>query len=79
MKIGPGAPPIKTTRGWLHIYHGVFPTMDGCVYRLGAALHCCGAVAENDGSVKLYWEGTAMIEDLVKHCPNNPRKAMSDS
>nr|WP_321451366.1 glycoside hydrolase family 130 protein [uncultured Carboxylicivirga sp.] len=39
MKIGPGAPPIKTSRGWLHIYHGVFPTMDGCVYRLGAALH----------------------------------------
>ncbi|MBS2100852.1 glycoside hydrolase family 130 protein [Carboxylicivirga linearis] len=39
MKIGPGAPPIKTPHGWLHIYHGVFPTMDGCVYRLGAALH----------------------------------------
>jgi len=39
MKIGPGAPPIKTTRGWLSIYHGVFPTMDGCVYRLGVALH----------------------------------------
>jgi predicted GH43/DUF377 family glycosyl hydrolase len=28
MKIGPGAPPIKTARGWLNIYHGVFPTMD---------------------------------------------------
>lgn len=39
MKIGPGAPPIKTSRGWLNIYHGVFPTMDGCVYRLGVALH----------------------------------------
>jgi len=39
MKIGPGAPPIKTARGWLSIYHGVFPTMDGCVYRLGVALH----------------------------------------
>ncbi len=39
MKIGPGAPPIKTPRGWLNIYHGVFPTMDGCVYRLGVALH----------------------------------------
>jgi len=39
MKIGPGAPPIKTTRGWLNIYHGVFPTMDGSVYRLGVALH----------------------------------------
>lgn len=39
MKIGPGAPPIKTAKGWLNIYHGVFPTMDGSVYRLGVALH----------------------------------------
>jgi len=39
MKIGPGAPPVKTARGWLSLYHGVFPTMDGCVYRLGLALH----------------------------------------
>ena len=39
MKIGPGAPPFKTHKGWLHIYHGVFPTMDGSVYRLGVALH----------------------------------------
>jgi predicted GH43/DUF377 family glycosyl hydrolase len=39
MKIGPGAPPIKTKRGWLNIFHGVFPTMDGSVYRLGVALH----------------------------------------
>ncbi|GAI97043.1 unnamed protein product, partial [marine sediment metagenome] len=39
MKIGPGAPPIHTDKGWLNIYHGVFPTMDGHVYRLGVALH----------------------------------------
>jgi len=39
IKIGPGAPPFKTNKGWLNIYHGVFPTMDGSVYRLGAALH----------------------------------------
>ncbi|MHC4090296.1 MAG: glycoside hydrolase family 130 protein [Planctomycetota bacterium] len=39
MKIGSGATPIRTDRGWLHIYHGVFPTMDGAVYRLGVALH----------------------------------------
>ena len=24
MKIGPGAPPFRTSRGWLNIYHGVF-------------------------------------------------------
>ena len=39
MKIGPGAPPFRTSKGWLHIYHGVFETMDGAVYRLGVALH----------------------------------------
>jgi len=118
MKIGPGAPPIKTSRGWLNIYHGVFPTMDGCVYRLGVALHdlndpsviiavgdewilqpeevyeitgyvhnvvfTCGAVAEDDGSVKIYWggadkvmcAGTANLEELADHCLNNPRKPL---
>ena len=118
MKIGPGAPPIKTSRGWLSFYHGVFPTMDGSVYRLGAALHdledpskiiavgdewilqpeevyeitgyvhnvvfTCGAVQEDDGSVKIYWGGadkvmcmgTANLEDLVDHCLNKPRKPM---
>lgn len=39
MKIGPGATPIKTNKGWLNIYHGVFNTMSGAVYRLGVALH----------------------------------------
>jgi len=34
-KIGAGAPPIKTEKGWLLIYHGV--DEDG-VYRLGAAM-----------------------------------------
>lgn len=118
MKIGPGAPPIKTSRGWICIYHGVFPTMDGSVYRLGVALHdlenpskiiavgdewilqpeeiyeitgyvhnvvfTCGAVPEDDGSVKIYWGGadkvicvgTANIEELVDHCIENSRPAM---
>ena len=39
MKIGPGATPIKTDKGWLNIYHGVFETMAGAVYRIGVALH----------------------------------------
>lgn len=39
MKVGPGATPIWTERGWLNIFHGVFPTMSGSVYRLGVALH----------------------------------------
>ncbi|MHC5111575.1 MAG: glycoside hydrolase family 130 protein [Planctomycetota bacterium] len=115
MKIGPGATPFRTDRGWLHIYHGVFPTMDGCVYRLGVALHdladpsrvlgvsdrwilqpedpwevtgyvhnvvfTCGAVPEDDGTVKIYWGGadkvmcvgTAVVDDLVDMCLNESR------
>ncbi len=38
-KIGPGAPPLKTKRGWLNIFHGVRTTMDGNPYVLGVALH----------------------------------------
>ena len=38
-KIGPGAPPIKTGRGWISIFHGVRTTMDGNPYVLGVALH----------------------------------------
>ena len=115
MKIGPGAPPIKTEQGWLSIYHGVFQTMAGAVYRLGVALHelenpakilgvgdswilqpedpwevtgyvpnvvfTCGAVAEPDGSVKIYWGGAdtvmcvgeANISDLVTLCLEHGR------
>jgi predicted GH43/DUF377 family glycosyl hydrolase len=115
MKVGPGATPVKTSKGWLNIYHGVFKTMDGAIYRLGVALHdlkdpskvigiaddwilqpedpwevsgyvhnvvfCCGAVAEDDGAIKIYWGGadsvmcvgTALIEELVDLCLSNPR------
>ena len=118
MKIGPGATPIRTDRGWLHVYHGVFPTMDGSVYRLGVALHdlkdpakvlgvsdrwiltpqdpweltgyvhnvvfTCGAVAEDDGTIKLYWAGAdnvmcvgvADTERLVDLCLTDSRPAM---
>lgn len=114
-KIGPGATPIKTPRGWLHIYHGVYPTMAGAVYRLGVALHdladparllgvsdewilepedpwervgyvpnvvfTCGAIPEDDGTVKIYWggadtvmcAGTAVIDELVDLCLEKPR------
>ncbi len=118
MKIGPGAPPIRTDKGWLNIYHGVFPTMDGSVYRLGVCLHklddpavilgvsdrwiltptdpwelvgyvhnvvfTCGAVPEDDGTIKIYWgaadtvmcAGTAVIDELVDLCLTDSRPAM---
>jgi predicted GH43/DUF377 family glycosyl hydrolase len=118
MKIGPGATPLRTDQGWLHIYHGVFNTMDGAIYRLGAALHdltdpskivgvaddwilqpedpwertgyvhnvvfTCGAVAEPDGTIKLYWggadtvmcAGTARVDELIELCTKHPRKPL---
>lgn len=116
MKIGPGTTPVRTSKGWLHIYHGVFSTMNGAVYRLGAALHdledpskiigvadnwilqpedpweltgyvsnvvfTCGAVAEEDGTLKIYWGGadtvmcvgTVKIDKLLDLCINYSRK-----
>lgn len=118
MKIGPGATPIKTKDGWLHIFHGVFPTMDGSVYRLGVALHdledpatilgvaddwilqpedpwevtgyvhnvvfTCGAVPEDDGTVKIYWGGadsvmcvgTARLDELTALCLDRSRSPL---
>ena len=37
-KIGGGAVPIKTDRGWLCLYHGVDRTCNGFIYRLGVML-----------------------------------------
>lgn len=39
VKIGPGAPPIRTRYGWLNIFHGVRSTMAGNPYTLGVAFH----------------------------------------
>jgi predicted GH43/DUF377 family glycosyl hydrolase len=36
--IGAGAPPVRTKKGWLVIYHGVEPKNAGRVYHCGAAL-----------------------------------------
>jgi len=37
-KIGLSPPPVKTTKGWLVIYHGVRENAAGAIYRLGLAL-----------------------------------------
>jgi beta-1,2-mannobiose phosphorylase / 1,2-beta-oligomannan phosphorylase len=38
VRIGGGAPPLKTNKGWLIIYHGVKQVGQGSVYSAGAAL-----------------------------------------
>jgi predicted GH43/DUF377 family glycosyl hydrolase len=37
-KLGAGAAPIKTEKGWLLIYHGACKTAAGAIYRLGVML-----------------------------------------
>ena len=37
-KIGPGAPPIRTEEGWLVVYHGCTPRINGTIYKAGVAL-----------------------------------------
>ena len=39
LMIAPGAPPIRTERGWLNIFNGAGKTEAGTVFRLGVALH----------------------------------------
>ncbi|APZ94252.1 glycoside hydrolase family 130 protein [Fuerstiella marisgermanici] len=75
MKIGPGAPPIKTAEGWLSIYHGVFETMDGSVYRLGVALHDLHDPAKIIGvgdswilQPEAPWEVTGYVHNVVFTC-----------
>jgi len=75
MKIGPGATPFETGYGWLHIYHGVFPTMDGSVYRLGVALHDLKDPATILGVSDEWilqpedpWEVTGYVHNVVFTC-----------
>jgi predicted GH43/DUF377 family glycosyl hydrolase len=75
MKIGPGATPIKTDHGWLHIYHGVFNTMDGAIYRLGIALHDLHDPAQILGisdewilQPEASWEVTGYVHNVVFTC-----------
>ena len=81
MKIGPGATPFATKQGWLHIYHGVFPTMDGSVYRLGAALHDLEDPAKIIGVSDEWilqpedpWEVTGYVHNVVFTCGAIPEE-----
>jgi predicted GH43/DUF377 family glycosyl hydrolase len=74
-KIGPGATQIRTDRGWLSIYHGVFETMDGAVYRLGVALHDLTNPAKIIGVSDEWvlapqdpWELTGYVHNVVFTC-----------
>jgi len=81
MKLAPGAPPIKTEKGWLNIYHGVFKTMAGAVYRLGAALHDLKDPAKIIGVGDRWilepedpWERVGYVPNVVFSCAAVPEE-----
>jgi len=81
MKIGPGATPIKTDKGWLNIYHGVFETMAGAVYRLGVALHDLEDPSKIIGVADEWilqpedpWEIIGYVSNVVFTCGAIPEK-----
>ena len=81
MKLGPGAPPIKTEKGWLNIYHGVFETMAGAVYRLGVALHDLKDPAKIIGVGDNWilepedpWERVGYVPNVVFSCAAVPEE-----
>lgn len=81
MKLGPGAPPIETEKGWLNIYHGVYETMGGAVYRLGAALHDLKDPAKIIGvgdqwilEPKDPWERVGYVPNVVFSCAAVPEE-----
>ena len=96
-KVGAGAPPIRTERGWLNIFHGVRSQVKAhLVYEVGVCLHdladprkithlapapiltpmklyehvgqspsvtfVCGAVVEDDRSVKVYYGAADTVQ-----------------
>jgi predicted GH43/DUF377 family glycosyl hydrolase len=82
MKIGPGAPPIKigVCDDWI-LQPEEYYEITGYVHNV---VFTCGAVSEDNGTVKIYWggadtvicAGTANIDDLVDLCLTNSRKAI---
>jgi predicted GH43/DUF377 family glycosyl hydrolase len=81
MKLGPGAPPIKTEKGWLNIYHGVYETMAGAVYRLGVALHDLKDPAKIIGVGDKWilepedpWERVGYVPNIVFTCAAVPEE-----
>jgi len=74
-KIGAGAPPIKTEKGWLEIYHGVKGTGAGRIYRLGCALFDLDNPSKLIGRSKIpilspkeYYERTGDVPNVIFTC-----------
>ncbi len=81
MKIGPGATPFATKDGWVNIFHGVFSTMNGSIYRLGVALHDLNNPAKIIGVADDWilqpedqWEISGYVPNVVFTCAAVPEE-----
>ena len=81
MKVGPGSTPFKTAHGWINIYHGVFNTMAGAIYRLGVALHDLSDPSLVIGVSDQWilqpedpWERTGYVPNVVFTCGSVPEE-----
>ena len=70
LKVGPGAPPIKTDHGWLVIYHGCREHMNGMTYNMGCMLLDLADPSRIIGKMKecLMWP-----EEPYELCGNVPQ------
>lgn len=69
-KIGAGPVPIKTSAGWLIIYHGVIQTCNGFRYAMGAAISDLEQPSKILYRCKNYLLGPAEIYELTGDVPN---------
>ncbi|MBW2645406.1 MAG: glycoside hydrolase family 130 protein [Deltaproteobacteria bacterium] len=74
-KIGAGAPPIETDKGWLEIYHGVKRTSGGNIYRLGCAIFDLDDPSRLIGRSRIpvltpkeYYERTGDVPNVIFTC-----------
>ena len=74
-KVGAGAPPIETDKGWLEIYHGTKRTSGGNIYRLGCALFDLNDPSKIIGRSKVpvltpkeYYERTGDVPNVIFTC-----------
>ncbi len=68
--VGPGSVPIKTKEGWLTIYHGVYNSCSGAIYRLGVALLDLKDPSKVIGRCRGYALGPQELYERVGDVPN---------
>ena len=68
--VGPSTVPIKTEQGWLHIYHGVYNSCSGPIYRLGVVLLDLAEPGRVIGRCNGYALGPRELYERVGDVPN---------